>query len=95
MRYLKLHGIKPPDWFGPEAAFYHSFDDAVGLVLWEGTVQVSEVPLVPGKVLMFFLMQTYHSNVTTSWLNVLCDKIHLRYTFQSLCILKLEHLPAN
>ena len=43
---------KPPRWTGPEAALYQSVDDSDGLVLWEGTQQIGEVPLVSGKVNM-------------------------------------------
>ena len=43
---------KPPDWSGPEAAFYESFDTSDGLVSWEGTNQTCNVPHVPGKVIM-------------------------------------------
>ena len=50
----ELEGIlnKPPDCSGPEAAFYHSFDTSDGLVMWEGTQQIGEVPLVSGKVIL-------------------------------------------
>ena len=43
---------KPPDWSGPEAAFYQGFDTSDGLVSWEGTNQTCTVPLVSGKVMM-------------------------------------------
>ena len=41
---------KPPEWTGPEAALYQSFDDSDDLVLVEGTQQIGDVPLVAGKV---------------------------------------------
>ena len=43
---------KPADWSGPEPALYKSFDTSDGLVLWEGIMQMSEFPLVPGKVMV-------------------------------------------
>ena len=43
---------KPPDWCGPEPVLYQSFDTSAGLILWEGAVQISEVPLISGKVMV-------------------------------------------
>ena len=48
----KMIWNKPSGWTGPEAALYLSFDDSYGLVLWQGTVQMPEVPLVSGKVMV-------------------------------------------
>ena len=48
----KIIWNKPSGWTGPEAALYHSFDDSYGLVLWQGTMQMSEVPLVSQKVMV-------------------------------------------
>ena len=60
--YMMLHPLdifqvaafwnKPPNWSGPEAAFYQGFDTSDGLVSWEGTNQTCNVPLVSGKVIM-------------------------------------------
>ena len=38
-------------WKGPEAAFYQTFDGSEGLVLRHGDQQMSDVPLVAGKVM--------------------------------------------
>ena len=50
---------KSPGWTGPEAVLYQSFDNSNGLVLWEGTQHIDEVPLVSGKVLLKYLLQNY------------------------------------
>ena len=42
--------IPPSGWNGPSASLYTSFDSSDGLVLMEGSVQMDQVPLVPGKV---------------------------------------------
>ena len=60
---------KPPDWCGPEPALYNSFDNPDGLILWEGTLQIGEIPLVSGKV----MVQTYNTNITISC-NHLCNR---------------------
>ena len=46
---------RPPDWSGPEAAFYQGFNTSDGLVSWEGTNQTCTVPLVSGKVMINIL----------------------------------------
>ena len=42
--------IPPASWTGPSASLYRSFDSSNGLVLMEGSVLISNVTLVAGKV---------------------------------------------
>ena len=42
--------IQPSGWTGPDATLYRSFDSSDGLVLIEGSVQMSFLPLVSVKV---------------------------------------------
>ena len=41
---------EPTCWTGPKAALYQSFDGSDGLVLMERLQEVSNIPLVTGKV---------------------------------------------
>ena len=53
---------KPPEWAGAEVILYHSFDHSDALVLWEGTQQIGEVPLVSGKVIMTIFGTDYQAH---------------------------------
>ena len=42
--------VPPPNWPGPDVAFYQSFDDSDGLALRKGALHKMSAPLVSGQV---------------------------------------------